>query len=1075
MSAWKPTGAGPSRLGQAALWYAEHKGWHVFPCRRDKTPYTPHGWHDATVDADTIRGWWRRWPGASVGIACAASGLVLIDEDPRNGSDDTMHALRCGGDETLPHLGVLPHTITALSGGGGTHSYFRYPASLAPGLKFKGKLGPGVDVLALDYVIAPPSPHPSGRTYAWEASSRPEETELADLPDTWLRAAVKEVAQGATFKPGSTPASESLLGLAFGYADMLGRDAGQGRVTVVCPWAHEHSSGTNHDSSTVLFPPTEGKTLGWFHCSHSHCEGRTPRDVLAALPDEAVFQAEQNIAARAAEQAAAPPPMAEASEGQQQVADAIRNAAAGLTLIRCTVGLGKTHALHDAIAASGASAAVFVTSHRLADEHADRLGQRGVDAVAKKGVTSIRLALVTDGRAGEKACLDAERAEALSVLGAKPREVLCPFCPHRDKHPTAPGGACPGYLAMTEKAEVNIFQNSIAGEVLGNLADAILDEGRDDPPVTLAVLDEPPPLLDTVALDRATPDEVQGEKELLQEETRERLDHLWSLVRRALAPGAGLLPGMSLRRLAILGAEGDETAAESAIAWARDLPAVRWPSAIHHRLAGATGPGVTAWQGRLVRTARVLGALLEATHRPDAPLFAVDERSGEASLVHVGRWAREAARFGEAGGRTVVLDATADPAAWAAAGLSPLVSSVDVRDAATVNRRWFYWGSAARGRHVGADGQVNPTEVRGCLRAFADVLRDTGARTAGLITDKPTAEALRRELAQIALGAESSAELTLIPHELAQLLGAGGCALEIGHFGAVRGVNAWEAVDVLGVLGEDWANLGSTWAEADALGLDRACYAKRRLHAELTQAEGRARCVRRTGPLTLVRFSKVAPDLAMAPQWFGVKGELLTMGRPRKVDASGQKVDASGWAAERAAAGGISKREHARRLGLVLATYQAAEKRAGGVTGKSYRSDQSEGQPANEANTTPETSVTGLSGHLADEETSANTGPPWRREPETSPPGPSPQPTSKERESPAATPLPGAVGGSPLPPSDTWAAQRRTLGLSPAEHAAALHLPPSTYHRLEALAASLQGASGRSRGAATGTEDPRPR
>ena len=51
-----------------------------------KHPSTSHGVNDATMDSDLIRGWWQRWPRANVGFATgAASGLVVLDVDPRNG------------------------------------------------------------------------------------------------------------------------------------------------------------------------------------------------------------------------------------------------------------------------------------------------------------------------------------------------------------------------------------------------------------------------------------------------------------------------------------------------------------------------------------------------------------------------------------------------------------------------------------------------------------------------------------------------------------------------------------------------------------------------------------------------------------------------------------------------------------------------------------------------------------------------------------------------------------------------------------------------------------------------------
>ena len=84
-------------------------GWHVFPiyeitnhkcsCGRScespgKHPRTSNGWKDATVDDATIEAWWSQWPAANIGIATgSASGLVVVDEDPRNGAPESKERL----------------------------------------------------------------------------------------------------------------------------------------------------------------------------------------------------------------------------------------------------------------------------------------------------------------------------------------------------------------------------------------------------------------------------------------------------------------------------------------------------------------------------------------------------------------------------------------------------------------------------------------------------------------------------------------------------------------------------------------------------------------------------------------------------------------------------------------------------------------------------------------------------------------------------------------------------------------------------------------------------------------------
>ena len=46
-----------------------------------KAPLSTKGVKNATTDENKIRGWWKRWPEANVGIALAPSNLVMVDPD----------------------------------------------------------------------------------------------------------------------------------------------------------------------------------------------------------------------------------------------------------------------------------------------------------------------------------------------------------------------------------------------------------------------------------------------------------------------------------------------------------------------------------------------------------------------------------------------------------------------------------------------------------------------------------------------------------------------------------------------------------------------------------------------------------------------------------------------------------------------------------------------------------------------------------------------------------------------------------------------------------------------------------
>ncbi len=126
-------------LRAAALAYAS-RGWRVFPVQSgEKNPATAHGLKDGTTDESQIRAWWQSVP-YNIGVVTGPeSGIFVVDVDPRNGGAWTPEV----------------QTYTVLTGGGGFHYYFTWPAGVA---KLRPRLAQGVDVKgAGGYVVAPPS------------------------------------------------------------------------------------------------------------------------------------------------------------------------------------------------------------------------------------------------------------------------------------------------------------------------------------------------------------------------------------------------------------------------------------------------------------------------------------------------------------------------------------------------------------------------------------------------------------------------------------------------------------------------------------------------------------------------------------------------------------------------------------------------------------------------------------------------------------------------------------------------------------------------------------------------------
>jgi Bifunctional DNA primase/polymerase, N-terminal len=153
---------------KAALAYAA-MGIYVFPCN-GKQPLV--GWRgESTTDAAIIRGWWTQHPDAGIGVDCAASGLVVVDVDVKNGID--------GPGNWKAHVDghQLPSTFYARTPSGGWHLWYRDPDGMHR--NSAGRVAAGVDVRAAGgYVLAPGSPG-----YTWHAEQPLSLEDIPAMPD----------------------------------------------------------------------------------------------------------------------------------------------------------------------------------------------------------------------------------------------------------------------------------------------------------------------------------------------------------------------------------------------------------------------------------------------------------------------------------------------------------------------------------------------------------------------------------------------------------------------------------------------------------------------------------------------------------------------------------------------------------------------------------------------------------------------------------------------------------------------------------------------------------------------------
>lgn len=180
---------------EAALYYL-NRGWSVIPghaanedgfctCRQDYDCDRP-GKHprvrwsefkDRRPTEGEVRRWFTRpdWqPSTVIIITGRISNLVVLDVDPRHGGDESLRDWEQKHEE-------LPLTPRSLTGGGGVHYLFAYPEE---DVETVDGFLPGLDVRSdgNGYIVAPPSPHMSGRAYAWDTEAHIEDTPLAPWP-----------------------------------------------------------------------------------------------------------------------------------------------------------------------------------------------------------------------------------------------------------------------------------------------------------------------------------------------------------------------------------------------------------------------------------------------------------------------------------------------------------------------------------------------------------------------------------------------------------------------------------------------------------------------------------------------------------------------------------------------------------------------------------------------------------------------------------------------------------------------------------------------------------------------------
>lgn len=190
-------------------------GWKLLPCHgitngkcncgdlhhdssdAGKHPLLTDWNHKSTGNSETLNEWFGAHTGNNVAVNCRASGLVVIDIDPRNGGDESFLQLENWLD------GEIPETLTVLTGEyfihgvrtRGRHLYFKAQKGDQFYKDFSKQGFKGIDIKFNGYVLLPPSKHVSGVDYVWDKNLNPFKISASNLSSKMRDLMVKKTNQ----------------------------------------------------------------------------------------------------------------------------------------------------------------------------------------------------------------------------------------------------------------------------------------------------------------------------------------------------------------------------------------------------------------------------------------------------------------------------------------------------------------------------------------------------------------------------------------------------------------------------------------------------------------------------------------------------------------------------------------------------------------------------------------------------------------------------------------------------------------------------------------------------------------
>jgi hypothetical protein len=192
-------------------------------------------------------------------------------------------------------------------------------------------------------------------------------------------------------------------------------------------------------------------------------------------------------------------------------------------------------------------------------------------------------------------------------------------------------------------------------------------------------------------------------------------------------------------------------------------------------------------------------------------------------------------------GRLLVLDAAANVEELRALRSDFHVERLDVDDAGDASRVLLFAKNATR------TGLREPRHRRALLSVWLEA-----------VFEQLTARRARRPVLVVYKGLAS--EVREHPSVVAWCAANPRRALQVTHYGAVRGSNRFRRCDAVVTLCDPWLNGDDILGRAKWLGLDEPSYRIALATAELGQAQGRSRSVRRRRRLTHVHVGRLVPD-----------------------------------------------------------------------------------------------------------------------------------------------------------------------------------------------------------------------